>query len=81
MRISFKYTNTIKLTNSIALGAGYTLLMSFNASVAGTYSFDAQIRLEYLIGEATRLSTILGVSLNSTYFDSECYYAVFERNP
>ena len=59
------YTNTTKLTNSIALGAGYTLLMSFSTSVAGTYSFDVQLRLEWVVGTALWNQVIYGILLSS----------------
>ena len=75
------YTNTTKLTNSIALKAGYTLRMSFSTSVAGTYSFDAQLRLEWVVGTALWNQVISGISLSSTCFDADWLYGAFERNP
>ena len=47
------YTSTMKLTNSIALTAGYMLLFTFSTPVGGTFLFDAQMRLEWLVGQAT----------------------------
>ena len=46
------YTNTLKLTNSIALPSGYTILTTFSSPVAGTFLFDAQLRLEWVVGQA-----------------------------
>ena len=70
----------MKLTRSIGLGAGYTLLFTFSTSVAGTYSFEAQLRLEWVVGQALWNSVIYGLSLSSNSYDSECYYGAFERN-
>ena len=75
------YTSTMKLTNSIALPSGYTLFFTYSTPVSGTFSFDAQLRLEYVVGQANWNTVIFGISTAINYFDSECYYNAFERNP
>ena len=75
------YTSAMKLTNSIALPSGYTLLFTYSTPVSGTFSFDAQLRLEYVVGQANWNTVIFGISTAINYFDSECYYNAFERNP
>ena len=75
------YTNTLKLTNSIALSSGYTLLSTFSSPVAGTFSFNAQLRLEWVVGQAQWNQVVYGISLNSNSWDTDCLYGAFERNP
>ena len=75
------YTNTLKLTNSIALSSGYTLLSTFSSPVAGAFSFNAQLRLEWVVGQAQWNQVVYGISLNSNSWDADCLYGAFERNP
>ena len=75
------YTNVMKITNSIGLASGYNLLLIFSSPVSGTFSFEAQLRLEWLVGQAQWLQCIYGISLNSNSFDADCLYGAFERNP
>ena len=75
------YTSTMKLIYSTALPSGYTLLFTFSTTVAGTFSFAAQLRLEWVVGQALWNSVIYGILTAMNYQDSECYYESFERNP
>ena len=75
------YTSTMKLTNSIALPSEYTLLFTFGKPVAGMFSFDALMRLEWAVGQANWNSVIFGISTAINYYDTECYYHAFECNP
>ena len=60
-------TGTTKLTNSMALSAGYTLLFTFSTPVSGTFLFDAQPRLEWVVGQVTWNSVSLGISTDINY--------------
>ena len=75
------YSNILKITNSIALTSGYTILTTFSSPVSGTFSFDAQLRLEWVVGTAMYNSVIFGISTSSTSWDADCLYGAFERNP
>ena len=54
---------------------------TYSTPVSGTFSFNAQLRLEYVVGQANWNTVIFGISTAINYFDSECYYNAFERNP
>ena len=75
------YTSTMKLTNSIALSSGYTVLFTFTSPVSGTFLFDAQMKLKCVVGHSQWNSVILGISTGINYYDSACYYSSFERSP
>ena len=45
------FTGTVKITNSIVLAAGYNLLLIFSTPLVRTYSFKAQLRLEWRVGQ------------------------------
>ena len=56
------------------------LLCTFSMPVAGTFSFDAQIWLEWVVGQAIWNSVIYGKSLSSNSWDVDCLYGAFECN-
>ena len=49
--------------------------------LTGIFSFDAQLRLKWVVGQALWNSVIYGISLSSNSYDSECYYGAFKMNP
>ena len=75
------YTNTMKITNSMALPSGYTCLFTFSPPVAGYYSLQAQIAYQWVVGTAQWNQLVYGLSTSITSYDAECYYGIFERNP
>ena len=75
------FTSTMKLTNSIGLAAGYTLLFTFCTLVAGTYSFLGQMAYQWGVGQAQWNLLVYRISLSIYSYDSECYSGIFERKP
>ena len=75
------YTNVMKLTNSMSLSSGYTVLFTFSPPVAGYYSLQGQIAFQWVVGTANWNTFVYGISTSITSYDSQCYSGIFERNP
>ena len=65
------YTNVMKLTNSMSLSSGYTVLFTFSPPVAGYYSLQGQIAYQWVVGTANWNTFVDGISTSITSYDSE----------
>ena len=71
----------MKLTNSMALSPGYTVLFTFSPPVAGYYLLQGQMAYQWVVGTVQWNSSVYCISVSINSYDSECYYSIFERNP
>ena len=55
------YTNVMKLTNSMSLSAGYTVLLTFSPPIAGYYSLQGQTAYQLVVGQAQWNSLVYGI--------------------